>query len=63
MKAIIVTGQGSADNLQLQEVTRPTPGDREVLIKVHAATVTSGDVFMRKLPSLAFIGTPRSSHR
>jgi len=55
MKAIIATKQGTANNLQLQEVARPTPGDREVLIKVHAATVTAGDVIMRRLPALAFI--------
>ena len=55
MRAIVCTKQGSADGLQLQEVEMPTPGDNEVLIKVHAATVTVGDVIMRKLPSLAFI--------
>lgn len=56
MKAIIVTKQGPADGLKLKDIPKPTPAANEVLIKVHAATVTSGDVFMRKLPSLAFIG-------
>lgn len=52
MKAIIVTKYGSADGLQLQEVAKPTPKDHEVLIRVHAATVTAGDVVLRKLPAV-----------
>lgn len=50
MKAIVTTKYGPADGLQLQEVEKPAPGDDEVLIRVHAATVTAGDVMLRKLP-------------
>jgi NADPH:quinone reductase-like Zn-dependent oxidoreductase len=50
MKAIVITKYGSADGLQLQEVEKPSPADDEVLVKVHAATVTAGDVMLRKLP-------------
>jgi NADPH:quinone reductase-like Zn-dependent oxidoreductase len=42
MKAIVYTEYGPADVLHLQEVGKPTPGDNEVLIKVFAATVTTG---------------------
>jgi len=43
MKAIVLTKYGSPDVLQLKEVTKPTPKDDEVLIKVHAASVNDWD--------------------
>jgi NADPH:quinone reductase-like Zn-dependent oxidoreductase len=55
MKAIVCTKPGSPDVLELQEVEKPVPKDNEVLVKVHAASVTMGDVLFRKLPRLAFI--------
>jgi NADPH:quinone reductase-like Zn-dependent oxidoreductase len=54
MKAIVWTKYGSADGLQLREVAIPTPRENEVLIKVHAVTVTTADTEIRmlKLPPL-----------
>src|SRR6266540_6375000 len=49
MKAVVWTKYGSPDVLQLQEVEKPTPKENEVLIKVHAATVTIADCELRRL--------------
>ena len=49
MKAIVWTKYGSPDGLRLQEVNNPVPKENEVLIKVHATTVTAGDCEMRRL--------------
>jgi len=55
MKAIVCTKHGSPDVLQLTEIEKPTPKENEVLIKVHAATVTQGDLMLRKLHPLMYI--------
>jgi len=52
MKAIVHTKYGPADELQLKEVEKPVPKEDEVLIKIHATTITTTDCNVRNLTFL-----------
>ncbi len=43
MKAAVYTEYGPPEVVRIQEIADPVPGDADVLIRVHATTVTSGD--------------------
>jgi NADPH:quinone reductase-like Zn-dependent oxidoreductase len=67
MKAIVHTGYGPPDELQLMEVDKPVPKENEVRIKIHASTVTTTDCNLRnatfvpkfmRLPVLLGFGYP-----
>ena len=43
MKAIVFENYGGPDQLQLKEVEKPVPGDREVLVEVYAVSINDWD--------------------
>ncbi len=48
MKAIVCTGYGSPDVLQLKQIPKPLPGKNEVQVRIYASSVSSGVVWIRK---------------
>jgi NADPH:quinone reductase-like Zn-dependent oxidoreductase len=66
MRAVVHDRYGPPDVLRLEEVERPVPEDDEVLVRVHATTVTRTDCgFRQPRPFFVrfFSGLLRPSHR
>ena len=62
MKAIVQTGYGSPNAFEFREIDKPVVKDRDVLVRVHAAALHAGDVFMmRGVPVFTrlVVGFPR----
>lgn len=70
MKAIVASKFGGPEVFQLQEVEKPAPKNNEILVKVHATTVTAGDIRMRSfnvppafwLPARIKLGFTKPKH-
>jgi NADPH:quinone reductase-like Zn-dependent oxidoreductase len=58
MRAIVWTKYGSADGLQLRELAKPVPKDNEVLIRIHAATVSTADCELRSSNTFSVFWLP-----
>jgi NADPH:quinone reductase-like Zn-dependent oxidoreductase len=66
VRAVVHDRYGSADVLRLEEVERPVPEDDQVLVKVHATTVTRTDTGLRSAEyfiSRFFTGLLRPKNR
>ncbi len=50
MRAVLFKKTGSTQGLVLTDVPMPVPQADELLIRVHATSVTRGDIVLRKLP-------------
>ena len=71
MKAVVCTKYGAPEVLQIQDVEKPVPKDNEVLVKVHATSVSAADYRVRSfdipvsfwLPARLMVGLrkPRKS--
>jgi NADPH:quinone reductase-like Zn-dependent oxidoreductase len=62
MKAVVQTGYGSADVLELKEIDRPAAADDDVLVRVHAASLAAGDYFAMRgmpFPIRMYVGFPK----
>lgn len=71
MRAIVQTGYGGPDVLELRDEPVPEPKAGEVLVRIHASDVTSGDARMRafnvpgpfRLPARLVLGITRPRFR
>ncbi len=58
LKAIVCTAYGGPDVLKLDEVEKPRPKDGEVLVRIHATTVSRADCEIRRFEFPAWIWLP-----
>ena len=47
MQAVVLTGHGGNEVVEVQRLPKPTRAPGEVLVRVHAATLNQVDLYMR----------------
>ncbi|WP_319563057.1 NAD(P)-dependent alcohol dehydrogenase [Marispirochaeta sp.] len=52
MRCAYVPKAGGPETIELRQIEKPVPGPGEILIQVKSATVTRGDVMLRKIPRI-----------
>ncbi|MEI7745293.1 MAG: NAD(P)-dependent alcohol dehydrogenase [Chloroflexota bacterium] len=58
MRAIVCTGYGPPDVLQVRDVVKPVPKDDEVLVRIRATTVSTADCELRRFDFAPWIWLP-----
>ena len=58
MRAVVCTGYGPPDVLELRDVQKPVPKDDEVLIRIRATTVSAADCELRRLDFPSWVWVP-----
>lgn len=48
MKAVVYRSYGGPEVLKIEEIAKPIPRDDEILVRVHASTVTAGALLFRR---------------
>jgi NADPH:quinone reductase-like Zn-dependent oxidoreductase len=55
MKAVVCTNYGPPEVLQIREVAKPVPKNKQILVKIMATAVNSGDARVRSLDAKGFV--------
>ena len=58
MRAVVCTDYGAPDLLQLRDVPKPVPKDKEVLVRIRATTVSAADCELRRFDFALWIWVP-----
>ncbi len=55
MLAVVCKGSGGPDNIHIERRPIPIPREDEILLRVHASSVTRGDVKLRRIPRVILV--------